>query len=280
MNRLLLAFVALFLALWLILGSWWYAKHYGGVASSPNFSITMDGFEISAPETFSFYESSPDPIIPEKMEEAFQTLADLLVTNENKKLKLFGIHSAQESQANLGKARAEAIKLELVNLGAPEAQIMTSDIPLASGQFINGQIYGGVHFRFEDMNKKPVLPVYEDTPVTGQLPPLNIYFDNNEFRIELNDKLDNYLESAKTIMRKHPSAKLYIIGHTDTTGDPDKNMSLSRTRAKSVKKFLIRQGFDPQRLKLKYKGAKEPISANNSEAGKRKNRRVELRLRD
>lgn len=280
MNRLLLAFVALFLALWLILGSWWYAKNYGNVASTPNFSITMDGFEITAAETFSFYESSPDPIIPESTEEAFQTLADLLVTNSNKQLKLYGIYSQQESQGKLGKARAEAIKLELVNLGAPESQIRTSDIPLASGQFVNGQIYGGVYFKFEEMNKKPVLPVYEDTPVTGQLPPLNIYYENNEFKIELTEKLEKYLESAKTIMRKHDSANLFIIGHTDTTGDPNKNMSLSKVRAKSVKKFLIRNGFDPQRLKLKYKGATEPMSTNNSEEGKRKNRRVELRLRD
>lgn len=280
MNRLLLAFVALFLALWLILGSWWYAKNYGNLDSTPSFSITLDGFEISAPETFSFYESSPDPIIPELMEDAFQTLADLLVTNGDKKLKLYGIHAEQESQDKLGKARADAIKLELVNLGAPEDQIATTDIPLASGQFINGQIYGGVFFRFEEMNKKPVLPVYEDTPVTGQLPPLNIYYDNNEFKIELNEELDKYLESAKTIMRKHPSANLFIIGHADTTGDSDKNMTLSKARAKSVKKFLIRHGFDPQRLKLKHKGATEPMSTNNSEEGKRKNRRVELRLRD
>ncbi len=280
MNRLLLAFVALFLALWLILGSWWYAKNYGNLDSTPSFSITLDGFEISAPETFSFYESSPDPIIPELMEDAFQTLADLLVTNGDKKLKLYGIHAEQESQDKLGKARADAIKLELVNLGAPEDQIATTDIPLASGQFINGQIYGGVFFRFEEMNKKPVLPVYEDTPVTGQLPPLNIYYDNNEFKIELNEELDKYLESAKTIMRKHPSAKLFIIGHADTTGDSAKNMTLSKARAKSVKKFLIRHGFDPQRLKLKHKGATEPMSTNNSEEGKRKNRRVELRLRD
>jgi len=280
MNRLLLAFVALFLALWLILGSWWYAKNYGAIGSAPSFSITVDGFEIPAKETFSFFESSPDPIIPESTEEAFQTLADVLVTNSNKQLNLYGIYSEQESTGKLGKARAEAIKLELVNLGAPENQIATSGIRMASAQFVRGQLYGGVHFKFEEINKKPALPVYEDTPATGQLRPLNIYYDNNEFQLELSKELEDYLTSAKTIMRKHPAANLFIIGHTDTTGDPKKNMNLSKVRAKSVKKFLIRHGLDPKRLKLKYKGSTEPISTNNSEAGKEKNRRVELRLRD
>ena len=279
MNKLLLSVVSGLLAIWLILGSWWYAKQYGGFNDSPSFSISVEGYEISSPETFYFYESSPDPIVPKSTKEAFQSLADLLITHPNKRLKLYGTHSVQESQAKLGKARAESIKLELVNLGAPEDQIATTDIPLASSNFVNGQLYGGVHFRFEDFNKKPIQPVHDNLPVSAQIPPTNIYFDPNEVDLIMTKKLEDYVEVVKKLLRKSPDTDLAIIGYTDSRGNSKVNLDLAQKRAKNVKKFLIRHGFDPQQLKLEYKSAitsDDPAQIEDS----KKNRRVELRIRE
>ncbi len=280
MNKLLLTVVSVLLAIWLILGSWWYAKQYGGFNDDgPTFSVSMEGYEISSPETFYFYESSPDPIVPKSTKEAFQSLADLLVTHPKKQLSLYGTHSVQEGKKGLGKARAESIKLELVNLGANEEQIATTGIYLANSNLVNGQLYGGVHFKFKDLNKKPTQPVHDNSTLSKQIPPTNIYFDPNEVDIIMTNKLEEYVKVVKSLLRQSPETNLAIIGYTDTRGNSKINLSLAQKRAKNVKKFLIRHGFDHQQLKLEYKGSTTDGSDELDEDPK-KNRRVELRIRE
>ncbi len=70
--------------------------------------------------------------------------------------------------------------------------------------------------------------------------------------------------------------KLSIEGHTDGTGAPDHNHQLSTARARSVLGALVGLGIDPARLASKGYGPDQPIAGNADEAGRAKNRRVEL----
>ncbi|MBV9147494.1 MAG: OmpA family protein, partial [Acidobacteria bacterium] len=70
--------------------------------------------------------------------------------------------------------------------------------------------------------------------------------------------------------------QLEIGGHTDATGDPAKNMSLSQQRADSVRKILVSQGVDASRLSAKGYGSTKPIGSNDTLEGKAQNRRVEF----
>jgi OOP family OmpA-OmpF porin len=65
-----------------------------------------------------------------------------------------------------------------------------------------------------------------------------------------------------------------IKGHTDNTGDEIKNQELSEKRAKAVFDYLISKNISASRLSYRGLGGKEPIDTNETDEGRRKNRRV------
>ena len=67
-----------------------------------------------------------------------------------------------------------------------------------------------------------------------------------------------------------------IGGYTDNVGDAKANLRLSRARANSVKVFLVKRGVNAKRLIVKGNGEAKPIAPNTTEAGRRKNRRIEF----
>ena len=75
-------------------------------------------------------------------------------------------------------------------------------------------------------------------------------------------------------LKKNPHINIHIEGHTDNVGDVKHNIILSENRAKSVYNFLKDRGIDSQRLSYKGYGESRPIDTNNSEAGRRNNRRT------
>ena len=79
-------------------------------------------------------------------------------------------------------------------------------------------------------------------------------------------------------LRKHNELQhVEIEGHTDNTGPREFNMALSRSRARSVRQYLLsRGGIDPARLTAVGYGPDRPLADNNTEEGRAKNRRVEF----
>ena len=71
-----------------------------------------------------------------------------------------------------------------------------------------------------------------------------------------------------------------IVGHTDSAGDREHNMDLSRRRAEAVRNYLIGRGIDATRLESKGFGPDAPLESNKTRAGKAKNRRIEFKLID
>lgn len=79
-------------------------------------------------------------------------------------------------------------------------------------------------------------------------------------------------------LRKFPDYKIIIIGFTDSIGDPNYNLKLSEQRAKAVYDYLVRNDIPKSRLEYKGMGAANPIDTNETEEGRRRNRRVEFYL--
>ena len=77
-------------------------------------------------------------------------------------------------------------------------------------------------------------------------------------------------------MRQHPDRTVVVQGHTDTTGDPDNNLALSRRRAEAVRDYLVSQGVAPERVIARGYGEEFPIASNQTPAGRQENRRVEV----
>lgn len=84
------------------------------------------------------------------------------------------------------------------------------------------------------------------------------------------------LNEIVAMLKSEKSLKLSVEGHTDNVGSKASNLELSRKRAESVMSYLTRNGIAPQRLKFDGKGDTAPVADNRTEAGRAKNRRVEL----
>ncbi|MEC8831800.1 MAG: OmpA family protein, partial [Bacteroidota bacterium] len=79
------------------------------------------------------------------------------------------------------------------------------------------------------------------------------------------------------VLNQDSSIKLNIIGHTDSDGSDESNITLSKNRAEAVKKALVSvYGISAERLSSAGKGEAEPVADNNTAQGKAQNRRVEF----
>jgi outer membrane protein OmpA-like peptidoglycan-associated protein len=86
------------------------------------------------------------------------------------------------------------------------------------------------------------------------------------------------LDHVAGILKKFPYIRLNVNGHTDNVGDSKANLALSAQRAAAVKSRLISQGIEAGRLTSTGYGDTKPIESNDSEEGKKKNRRTELKV--
>ncbi|MBC7922071.1 MAG: OmpA family protein [Ferruginibacter sp.] len=89
----------------------------------------------------------------------------------------------------------------------------------------------------------------------------------------------NIDKMAKIITEdENKETNILLEGHTDITGSDAINQPLSERRAKAVADYLKADGVDPSRLITKGYGAGQPIASNDTEDGKRQNRRVEAAI--
>jgi outer membrane protein OmpA-like peptidoglycan-associated protein len=84
------------------------------------------------------------------------------------------------------------------------------------------------------------------------------------------------LDELAALMAKKPSWRLKISGHTDNQGKAATNLKLSEKRAKAIQNYLVSKGIAADRFKVEWFGSKKPIADNKTEAGRQKNRRVEM----
>ena len=104
----------------------------------------------------------------------------------------------------------------------------------------------------------------------------NILFDYN--MATLKPEAKTILDKVAEVLILHPSLDIEVSGHTDNTGKPENNMTLSELRAKSVVDYLISKGVDPDRLSYIGYGSAKPIAPNTTEEGRALNRRVEIKI--
>ena len=74
------------------------------------------------------------------------------------------------------------------------------------------------------------------------------------------------------------SLKIELAGHTDSDGEAGMNMDLSQRRAETVRNYIIKKGVPANRVTAVGYGETEPVASNQTDEGKRKNRRTEVRI--
>ncbi len=109
---------------------------------------------------------------------------------------------------------------------------------------------------------------------------LQTAFENLQFetgKAVIKDVSFESLDKLAALLVKKPEWKLKITGHTDSQGNAQNNMVLSKKRAEAVSAYLISKGIDAEnRIIVAYFGEEKPIADNDTEAGRQKNRRVEM----
>ncbi|MFQ5640552.1 MAG: OmpA family protein [bacterium] len=115
----------------------------------------------------------------------------------------------------------------------------------------------------------------KDIDMYGKVALYGIYFDYDKATIKAESK--PALDEIAKLLKKRPSLKLYVVGHTDMKGSLAYNMKLSHDRAHSVVTALVkRQGIAASRLEAHGVGPLTPVASNTTDEGRSKNRRVEL----
>lgn len=121
----------------------------------------------------------------------------------------------------------------------------------------------------QDSTPKPLVPKIGEPAILK-----NTFFETDKSQLlpssfeELN-KLADYLT-------KNKNTTIELSGHTDNTGNEEKNKQLSTNRAKAVADYLISKGIDKQRTSYKGYGSLKAIAPNTNEENKQKNRRVDF----
>jgi outer membrane protein OmpA-like peptidoglycan-associated protein len=102
-----------------------------------------------------------------------------------------------------------------------------------------------------------------------------IFFDTGQSTIKPESK--STLDQIAALLKTRPALKLYVVGHTDMTGALAHNRTLSEARARAVVNALVKNyGIAAARLEGHGVGPLAPVASNAEEAGRAKNRRVEL----
>ncbi len=103
----------------------------------------------------------------------------------------------------------------------------------------------------------------------------SVHFQTGSDKI-MSDSFSLLDEVAKVIIGAPQLTKIRIEGHTDNKGVPSKNLSLSKRRAASVRKYLVAKGVEDSRLTSEGYGQERPIATNDTDEGRAKNRRVQM----
>lgn len=108
--------------------------------------------------------------------------------------------------------------------------------------------------------------------------PADISFDSGS--AEIRPGMRPVLDELARNLRTQPAAIVQIIGHTDSTGSDAVNDPLSVNRASRTRDYLVAQGVDARRIAIDGRGAREPVADNSTEAGRARNRRIEIFVGD
>jgi outer membrane protein OmpA-like peptidoglycan-associated protein len=106
--------------------------------------------------------------------------------------------------------------------------------------------------------------------------PNGVTFDLNSYALkpEFRETLDKIAAS----LNKYPESLVDVYGHTDSTGSNEYNQTLSENRARTVANYLTLQGVSAARIRSQGFGETMPVASNDTEEGRAKNRRVEIKI--
>jgi Ca2+-transporting ATPase len=149
----------------------------------------------------------------------------------------------------------------------------------APGEFLKKRLPNGVELTVPSSGVEARLLAFLETK--AQLTEKTTWFDFDRLQFETGKATPRassreQLQNIAQILAAYPNVKATIASYTDNIGDRGVNRRLSKARADSIRRELIRMGVDASRLRAKGYGESHPIATNDTEDGRTKNRRISL----
>ncbi len=130
-------------------------------------------------------------------------------------------------------------------------------------------------FTYEIFLQKVEVPTEsEPTETSDPIVLNNIFFESGSF--ELLEKSNFEIKSIASFMKENEKVRIQFVGHTDNVGQENDNLALSEKRALAVKNALVAKGIESERMTGIGKGETQPIDSNETESGRKNNRRTEM----
>ena len=142
-----------------------------------------------------------------------------------------------------------------------------------------GYLFKSFNFNYSEVkNFEPIVINIElEKAAAGSMAVLNnIFFDVDKY--DLKPKSLPELEKVIRFLNENPRIRVEVSGHTDNSGSSDYNKQLSQKRALDVYDYITQMGIEKNRVVTKGYGPDKPVESNESEEGRRLNRRIEFRL--
>lgn len=103
-----------------------------------------------------------------------------------------------------------------------------------------------------------------------------VYFATNKY--DINSESQATLEKLTRVLMEFPDTDVVVVGHTDSTGPREFNLTLSKNRAEAVTNYFIGRGLNSSRFTTSWYGPDAPIADNSTVEGRAKNRRVNVAI--
>ncbi len=276
---------------------------------APAVSLT-DGtrFSIGLPGSFNFAKSGAVPNLA-GFDAPLDSIATYLQNNPDRQLTLTGYYTASETNdssfPNLGVARAEAIKALLVQRGVSATSLLTTGVERgdltfnAKGDSVNAGVlasFGAITAAVpkpdsaavaiaNSASATPAAATSTAAPVTEEalakaekfesvFKPIDLYFPSGSSDYIRTNETKKFFKEAIGYLRKNKDKNLVLTGYTDNQGPDDTNLALSKKRANAVKQRLLSQGVSSSQVESSGKGEADPKASNDTDSGRKANRRV------
>ncbi|CAA6801505.1 MAG: OmpA family protein [uncultured Thiotrichaceae bacterium] len=128
----------------------------------------------------------------------------------------------------------------------------------------------------DDDSSKVTLDTSGNSDNKNSISKARLYFPFRSSEPELADSVAEYFDLIIKQLKDNPDVEIKVTGHTDSVGRGAANRRLGRQRAEQVRDMLVERGAPKSQITVDSKGEGEPIADNKTDAGRKKNRRVEL----
>lgn len=167
--------------------------------------------------------------------------------------------------------RARSVADYLISTGANENQVKIigrgPKEPIATNDTREGRMQN---------RRVDILVVAEVRALDALIFPSVALFDRKSAELTEQGKalLETNRQAAIELLQR--ATFIEIVGHTDSKGDEDENMALSKRRATAVRDYLVSKGHDSSKLVISGMGETAPVASNDTKEGRAQNRRVEI----